>query len=306
VALQLVLALALVAAPPGSASERVRVEPATGGARYAVRESPDGRRVVVRVYRGYVRVSTVERSLAVGGGRQTSVICRRDRPCTLSPQRWFDPDEPWFGPVEGALRPPARRFTVRAGSLPASSRLAPRGADTWAYPLAAPGRRPAAIVVAWTRPLRTTYGDMWHAGAMLWRREPGRRVDRWSLARSWLVLAGSPPGIQRADLTGDGVPEALIQVSLGTSMCGPRRVVGAHGVLLAGGGCETSWRLEPRKLVVWTAIGPCPHTPASVHCAGGGRTTVYRWNGKRLARTSVAVRCNEPHLDPARECRPRK
>jgi hypothetical protein len=113
------------------------------------------------------------------------------------------------------------------------------------------------------------------------------------------------------DVTHDGVADVLHEDEQGSSGCGSHYLVGTvaarERVIFRRESCETDYRIARRGLMINEPVGPCPVSPASVHCSAGRRFIRMRWTGTRLVRASVKVECSWPELplDPADECRRR-
>ena len=252
---------------------------------YAVRRV--GRRIIVRVYGGVVGVTGHDRRHVVRVGRfqQVSVLPGAARPTR---PRQYQPNEPW-------APEPARGW----------ARLAPRFATFSARRLAASGGAPEQMLVAWSSTSRARYGVVVEKqGVWIWERKA-----------SWQrVYAHQAPFANTetsvGDVTSDGHPDVLISEAQGTGACGVRRLVafaaGRTSELFARDFCEGDAAIVGDALRVQAKVGPCPYKEASAHCAGGFRTTFYRWRGAKRVSARSFVKCYEPHLDPARNCEPKR
>lgn len=189
-------------------------------------------------------------------------------------------------------------------------KLAPQFARVDAKRLPAAGGAPEQIAVTWSRqvrlPDRYGYRDYPEQGFLVWQR---LKPSLWHVVYERPLAYGGYDGVQVGDVTGDGHPDVLLAVVMGSGACGPRRLVAHAGnrtrELYARDFCEGDAAIMGDALRVQEKVGPCPHKEASAHCSGGFRTTFYRWRGaKRISARSV-VTCYEPHLDPARDCTPK-
>ena len=143
---------------------------------------------------------------------------------------------------------------------------------------------------------------------MYLRRSPSSRSAAATGPRSPCRSASISTGLcSRRDITGDGHLDALTNESQGSGGCGFTRVlISSEGRLreeFAYEGCDYSMRIEKGAVVLANGVGPCPFE-GGAHCSGGTRKTIKRWNGTKLVTTRETVTCNEPHLDPARDCEP--
>jgi hypothetical protein len=102
----------------------------------------------------------------------------------------------------------------------------------------------------------------------------------------------------------------LLETSMGTGACGPRRLVAYAGgrtrELFSRDFCEGHAEIVGGGLRVAWGVGPCPYPEQSAHCQGGTSTTTLRWRGATLVSSRTTVKCVLPKLDPARDCAPRK
>jgi hypothetical protein len=266
---------------------------------YAVRRVRG--RVVVRVYEGLVGVTGHEEEHVVKVGRlhQVSVLPRAARPTR---PRLFQPNEPWgTAPAGISTAGP----TVAFGEWPAPAELAPPFSQVEARRLPAAGGAPAQIVATWQRRLRGQRAS--RGGLLIWERSA---ASRWSVVYSRRFEFGGYQAVQVGDVSGDGHDDVLLETSLGTGGCGPRRLIA-----FAGGGtrelygryfCEGHADIVRGSLRVRRGIGPCPYIEDSAHCRGGLSTTFLRWEGQKLVRSRRDVKCDLPRLDPARDCAPRQ
>ena len=252
---------------------------------YAVRRVRG--RIVVRVYEGLVGVTGLDERYVVKVGRlqQVSVLPGAARP--TSP-RFFQPNEPW------ALEP-ARGW----------ARLAPRFASFSTRRLAPAAGAPEQRLVIWSRDLRTRRGTVHEQGYWIWERN---RVWRRVYGRE--LAFGLDTRAEVGDVTGDGHDDVLLESTMGTGACGPRRLVAYAGgrtrELFSRGFCEGHAEIVGGALRVRMGVGPCPYPDASAHCFGGMSTTVLRWDGAKLISNRRSVECKLPALDPKRDCAPRR
>ena len=251
---------------------------------YAVRRV--GGRLVVRVYEGLVGVTGRDERHVVEVGRfhQVSVLPGAARPTSL---RLFQPNEPWASEPVGGW-----------------ARLAPRFASFSTRRLAPAGGAPEQRLVIWSRELRTPRGTVHRQGYWIWERVGSwRRVYGRELAYGLLTEA------EVGDVTGDGHDDVLVQSTMGTGACGPRRLVAYAGgrtrELFSRGFCEGHADIVGGSLRVRRGVGPCPYVESSAHCRGGTSTTTLRWRGARLVSSRKNMKCVLPRLDPARDCRRR-
>lgn len=259
-----------------------------------------GRRAAVRVYWGAVWLWAGKHRLRLDGGEEAFVDCREA--CTVSLSRPFQPGEAF------ALLPRQRKPLARmlAGpGMPARSLLAPERSAVQV--VAVPKMNPAYLAVTWSQPVRDTHGVRDRRGLIVWIREG----EAWRRAyrRTYPFWIG--PDVRTAEVTRDALPELLVtEPNGGSGNCGIRRVLMLRRrsveEIFRRGMCETDITAKDGDLVVPEPVGPCPVQPASAHCYGGIRTERLRWDGDRVVRFRVSVKCHAPHLDPLRGCEPRR
>ena len=252
---------------------------------YAVRRVRG--RIVVRVYEGLVGVTGRDERhvVEVGPLQQVSVLPGAARP--TSP-RLFQPNEPW------ALE-----------SVRGWARLAPRLASFSTRRLPPAAGAPEQRLVLWSRELRTKRGPVHEQGYWIWERKRG-----WLRVYSRELAYGLHTAAEVGDVTGDGHDDVLLESTMGTGACGPRRLVAYAGgrtrELFSRGFCEGHADIVGGALRVRMGVGPCPYPDASAHCFGGMSTTVLRWDGAKLISSRRSVECRLPALDPKRDCAPRR
>jgi hypothetical protein len=278
-----------------------------GPSSYEVRSTPD--RTTVRVFSGAVLVGVeTPPTLRVPAGHQASVLCSENS-CRAGHVRLFHPDEPWSTPADLAL---SDLPTVVQAEAPTPAQLAPQFSRVGVEWLAAAGRAPDQAAVSWSRTLRSAGGPLGfeertEQGFLIWQRVAR---DRWRLVYSRDFEYGGYTGVDVGDVTGDGHNDVLLETSMGTGACGPRRLVAYAGgrtrELFARDFCEGSAEIAGGSLKVTMGVGPCPEPAGSVHCHGGISTELFRWSGAKVATSRRTVECNRPTLDPARDCVPRK
>jgi hypothetical protein len=266
---------------------RATVTPVGDLTSFVVRSFPE--RVIVRVYRGSALVSgsSERQRFRARAGEQSAVRCARA--CRATPPRIFQPREPWSSTL-------IRGF----------ARLAPRFARFETRLLPATQRAPQQLLVAWSREVRRRDGlfPLAHReeGYRIWQRQAGR----WRLVYAVRIPEHFWSGYQVGDVTRDGHPDVLIEESMGTADCGIRRLVatvaGRVQQVYRRRTCETRHRIQGGRLLVNEPVGPCPSRVASVHCFGGRRTFVRRWDGRLFVTVSVRTSCVLPRLDPAANC----
>jgi hypothetical protein len=280
---------------------------ATGPSSYEVRSTPN--RVTVRVFGGAVLVGSPEEppTLRVPAGYQASVLCSAT--CHAGHLRLFQANEPWTTPAEGVLDRLPRNVE---GASPPLRAFAPAFARIETKRLPAAGGEPEQVVVAWSRAVRrgdesfSGFTDAPEQGFLAWQRATPKR---WELVYERPLECCPATNVEAGDLTGDGHLDALTNESQGSGGCGFTRVLISSGGRLreefAYEGCDYSMRIEKGAVALADGVGPCPFE-GGAHCSGGTRKTIKRWNGTKLVTTRETVTCNEPHLDPARGCTPKR
>ena len=229
--------------------------------------------------------------------------------CLAGHLRLFQANEPWTTPAEGVLDRLPRNVE---GASPPLSAFAPAFSNVDAKRLPAAGGEPEQAVVSWSRAVRrgdesfSGFTDAPEQGFLAWQRATPKR---WELVYEQPLECCPATNIEVGDITGDGHLDALTNESQGSGGCGFTRVlISIEGRLreeFAYEGCDYSMLIEKDTVVLADGVGPCPFE-GGAHCSGGTRKTIKRWNGTKLVTTRETVTCNEPHLDPARGCTPKR
>jgi hypothetical protein len=190
--------------------------------------------------------------------------------------------------------------------------LAPRDTRITLRRMAA---NPRLLFVHWKRdddPRNRKEARIGAAGVVLWRQERSPEgAMRWRALYQRRYSVWAWVDVETGDITGDGVPEVLHSYEEGSGGCGPHYVVSVAGKtareIFRRDSCETDYRILRRVFMINEPVGPCPMSPASVHCFGGKRLVRMRWTGTRLVPATVKVECLWPklELDPSNECRRR-